>query len=250
MPDTFGVDQLPVLPTNVEPLDVAVGAMLEFVQKLLNDDQAFALAWRTQGIDPAHPPIVKTYCDDPNDIELPIRADTFPALFGWREGGDTDWVAADYEIQKARCKLLWVLPITSAETQRLRAQLYDKFFKAVYNGLSRGRTPSWIVAGDTDPVAASQGSFLGTTMGWLQVPWVKSWRRVHVEASTTDGTPKGHFPAVEIVIEWLEKQTVDIDDPSRFAPTDTVVGVTATIQNPTTGVTQDEGFLAETPTVD
>lgn len=252
MPDTFGALQVPVAGGTQQPLaDPAIASMLEFLTRALVDDQRFALAWRASGVDPAHSPVVATYPDDPSDIELPIRADTFPALFGWREGGDTDWVAADYEIQKVRCKLLWVLPIVSAELQRVRAQLYDAFFKAVYTALSYGRTPSWMVAGDADPVAASQGSFLGTTMGWLQVPWVKSWRRTHVEAKTTDGTPQGHFPAVEIVVEWLEKQTIDTSDSSRFAPTDqSVVGNTLTIANPTTGVIEDEGFLDVTPKVD
>lgn len=246
MPDTFGAIEVPVQPGTQQPLaDPALSSLLSFLHKALCADQAFSLAWTAPGVDPAHPPIVKTFPDNPGEEWLAIRSDCFPALFGWCERGETDWIAEDYEVETVHCKLLWVLPVVEPELQRVRMQLGRAFFKAVYVSLSRGRTPSWVVPGDTDPMAATAGSFLGTTMGWLQVPWVKSWKRTHVEAKSLDGSPAGIYPAFEIDIEWLEKQT--LDDTIDTVPTDTLVGADLTIANGATGVVQNEGYLAVTP---
>lgn len=259
MADTFGANQLPLQPgpltspgaqaTPQPAQDRTLGTILDFTRAFLITDQNATSAWGIVGLDPAHPPIVALFTYNPDHYGL--QSESLPALFGWRDGGKFEWIAEDWETEVVTIKLLWVLPLVLDEDQQRRDPFGDAFIKAVYTAFSRGRTPSWVVSGDEDPLAATHGSFLGTYLhACTAYPECISWKPRMLATETVDGKPAGHFAAFELTLQLREKLTVDIDDESRFQPTSADNGDDLTIVNPATGEVQVEGYLAGTPVVD
>lgn len=259
MPDTFGSNEIPLKPgpltapgsgAKPEPAqDRTLGVILDFVRAFLITDQNATSAWGIVGLDPAHPPIVALVTYDPNKYGM--QSESLPALFGWRPGGKFEWIAEDWETELVTIKLLWVLPLVQVEDQQRRDPFGDAFIKAVYAAFSRGRTPGWVVPDDDDPLAETQGSFLGTFLhACTAYPECLSWKTQLLATETIDGKPAGHFDSFELTLQLREKLTVDIEDPARFQPTSAGNGVDATIVNPATGDVQVEGYLAGTPVVD
>lgn len=270
MADTFGAITIPLDPAFANPhgqgapattfqlldspsTDPTLGVLLAFLVAWLNKDQNAQAAWNTVGIDPAHPPVQVVRFADPRDVTTTFEPDRLPALYAWRDPGTFEQLADDWETELSTVKILWILPIVMPEDQQLRRPFFNGLAKTVYLALSRGRTPSWVVIGDTDTLAPTQGSWVGTFLQTVNEPgyYLQGWRPTTVTIKPIDGsTEPGIWPAVEFTLQLREKLTVDITDPLRFAPTSALNGDDMTIVNPATDVVQVEGYLAGTPVVD
>jgi hypothetical protein len=189
---------------------------------------------------------------DPNDPTTTFEPDRLPAMYAWRKGGKYEGLADDWDVENVTIKVLWILPNPLPEEQTLRAPFVNGLQKAVYVGLRRARTPSWVVPNDPDPLAATQGSWLGTWLQSVTPPeyLLQSWEMTFVKSEPIDNEPPGRWRAIEFTIALQEKYTINIDDPIRFAPINPENGVDMSIDNAATGVTQAEGYLAGTPVGD
>lgn len=101
-----------------------------------------------------------------NPGQVVINEKDFPALYSWRLRGDIETIADDYDVETCALSLLWVFPTAQAEHQSKRSPLVNAVAKPLLAGLRRGRHPAWVVDGDPDALAASEGSFLWAWAGW------------------------------------------------------------------------------------
>lgn len=273
MADTFGGITIPLDPAFAEPgglgtvpggvpgqaaipaqvsTDPTLGVLMAYLVAWLNTDAAALAAWQVAGIGPGTRPVEVVRFADPNDETTTFEPDRLPALYCWRAGGKYEWLAEDWETEQGTIKLLWVLPNVMPEDQQDRAPFVNGMQKAIYTGFSRGRTPSWVVPRDTDPLAATEGSYLGS---WLQActayPVLDAWRLTTVRVKAIDDSPApGVWRALEITMTVREKLTVDVTDALRFAITSPTNGDDMTITNPATGAVLAEGYLSGTPVSD
>ena len=248
MSDTFGLATIPLSPPQAgQPTtDPTIQMLLDFFTAFLNDDQNATAAWQIQGVAPSTQPVMGKFPYDP-EVNL-FHASTLPALYLWRESGKEEWLADDYMVEESTCKMLWVFPLANPENQAARVSFASGLCKALNVAMERGRTPSWVVPNDPDPVAATQGSFLGTYLGAWSC-WFDNWRRTHVIERGIDGSMKQTYVAVELMMTLTEQWSPDITDPSRSSATSALNGVDAIVEN-ATGTPMAEGHLAGTPVVD
>lgn len=232
--------------------DPTLGVLMAFLVAWLNNDSAALEAWQVAGISPGDKPVTVVRFADPEDETTTFEPDRLPALYCWRAGGKYEWIAEDWETEQATIKLLWVLPNVMPEDQQDRSPFANGMSKAIYLGFSRGRTPSWVVPEDVDPLAATQGSYLGSYLqACTAYPELASWRTTTVRVKAIDDSPQpGVWRAIEFTMTLREKLTVDITDPLRFALTSATNGVDMKITNPDTGAVLVEGYLAGTPVSD
>ena len=249
-PDAFGLTPIPLAPPEGdEPVsDPALMVLLSYLKAFLTTDQNASLAWQVKGVSPSNPPVLGIFPWDPE--ENLFNANNLPALFLWREDGTDEWMADDYFVTSDTLKMLWVFPGPGTpENQAIRVPFANGIGKAIKVAIERGRTPSWKQPDDDDPVAETEGSFLGKYLGGWSL-FDTRWRRTHVVEKSRDGNRTyGTYPAIEIQWTLMESWDQNIDNPARTAPTSATNGVDFTTTT-STGATSNEGYLANTPKVD
>lgn len=105
---------------------------------------------------------------------------SLPALFAWRSEETPERPADSWRTQEAKVALRWVLPELSATDLISNLHpFFTQFAKLFRVAMERGQDPSWVVAGDPDPKAATQGSVL---VRWMSAcgrwPWLSPWTRL------------------------------------------------------------------------
>jgi len=248
--DTHGLVQIPIQPIDPSvdaPGDPALNVLLSYLQAFLVKDQNAEIAWRVPGVDPAHPPVKETFTYDPQ--EYVFNAASVPCLYCWREDGSFAWMADDWDVTTDTLKLLWVFPMTGPiEAAIPSSSFVNGLVKAINIAIERGRTPSWQVAGDTDPVAPVQGSFLGTYLNAFALT-LRSWRRTHVTERDDAEKVVGVYPAIEMRLELQETWAADSGTPAGTYETSEANGVAMTVENGA-GTPMVAGNLAGTPVTD
>ena len=167
-------------------------------------------AWNASGIAAGLPVVNEAYPQDPG---ISFNDRSVPALYLWRTGSakDDEWLASDYLLTYDTLKLLWVLPIATQDVRVARNPIMQAAHKALLASLERQRDPSWIVATDTDPLAATQGSDIATLAGY----WALHIRRWKATTYLPPTPTLGPHDAMEITLELTEQF---VDDVTRFDP--------------------------------
>jgi hypothetical protein len=209
MADKYGLVSMPVaLATGDEAAgDPAISRLLAFLQSWLNANGSTAWAQ----VMPGAPLVRSVFSHNPEEVEFNERH--LPALFAWREEADSEQIADDILLESNTVQMLWVFPPTQQSIQRKRQSFLNALWKLVDAGIERGRTPGYLVVGDPDPLAASQGSLLYPSIGAWSLKLKKRKRRVFVE-QILDGKPLRYF-AVEMAATLEEDQTYDL---TRYLP--------------------------------
>ncbi len=248
--DTFGRVKIPIQP--IDPTvgtaaDPALDVLLSYLQAFLSTDQNAELAWRVPGVDPAHRVVRKVYSFDPEEYVFDEKQ--LPALYGFRVSGSFEPLADDWDVSTDVVKVLWAFPLDGPIERALpRSSFVNGIVKAVRIATERGRTPSWIVEDDTDPMAPIQGSFLGNYLNAYSL-WLKTWQRTHITVRDAESKIIGVYPALELQFQLQETWATDIDGGTGTYPTSAEAGVDFVLDNGQSGRPQVEGLLAGTPVI-
>lgn len=160
MADRYGdapID-VPVSADGAAVSDPLLDTLLSFFAAVLNSHAS--AAW--SGVTKKTGAVVvrKTYAHDP--ARAAFNMNETPSLFLWRESVQrARQIAADWRVRPSKLVLRWVP--TATYTQDIKRR-WEPFFNAIPSVLDAavefGRDPSWVVQGDTDPRAATHGSYL------------------------------------------------------------------------------------------
>lgn len=224
MGDIAGALELPVPTTDTPVGDPLLATLAEFFAAVLNAKAASA--WGT--VAPGETAVAATFTRDPADVEFNDRQ--LPALFLWRsEIGEDHWIAQDWLIRPSTLSFLLAFRSVPSSRQKLR----EPFVNAIRSCLSLaiefdGREPTWIVPGDTDPLALTKGSLLWTYAKVHSLRLGKAAmrpliiRQLQPPADTTGSTGRvvGVYRSVQMSIRIEERITYDAAthaDPHAYA---------------------------------
>jgi hypothetical protein len=242
MADAFGTLQIPlVTPATGESAgDPFLQITASFFAAVLNGN--VSTAWQAVYKDVAAAKVVKSFFDDdPRDATFNVTS--LPALFFWREDvKEPVWIAEDYLTQESLCRLLWVFPASVPEKRTMRSSIINGIARTLTIMVERDRDPSWVVTGDTDPQAATQGSRLSRWAGIFEM-YLGTWKPYDLLIPMMDRVSKPMtFDAVTIGVRVVERLNYDL---TRF---DASGGMTLTIKTPDGGV-GDGGVQTEQTTL-
>lgn len=136
--------------------DRALSTIGAYLQAFVNEHGA--TAWQAvhkdSGLTVAdNLPVRNVYTYNPEDARREFNDRTFPALFLWRESGDDDWLGADWRVDNAVWRALWIFPPAKQQHQPSRDPFLSGLVKLVSYALKRGRDASYQDAADTDATA-------------------------------------------------------------------------------------------------
>lgn len=210
--------QAPSLPRNpgdaYSPGDPALGLYLSFLRAFLQTDGNAIALWTAVGMAPSYPAVNQIRAHNPSDTEadslgMGFNTKDLPALYMWRESSKHETIAEDWLMDESVAKILWVFPTAAQPQQRVRAPFASAMAKLVASAIERGRTPSWRIAGDGDPLTPTQGSFVHFFANIYSLVAV-GWRPTKVVVDPVEGGKPASFPAVELTYELKENQQRDI----------------------------------------
>lgn len=174
MADLYGGVAIPVPvanPPNTFPPEQEAGdPMISYLANFLTAVMTTYCGAAWTSVSPSTVIVKTSIANNPEDG---FNEAQLPALYVFRPGRETreqvetfEQVADDYRFQKGRIEARWILNTAQQVNQRLRNQLVDAVRKVIDRAINIGRDPCWIVPGDLDPKAATQGSsLLGYTGG-------------------------------------------------------------------------------------
>lgn len=208
MTDTYGALQIPAQvrgaspPAVISPGDPLLGWTADYLKAVLT---ANALAsW--QDVAPGAPVVNQVRLHNPEDETFNEK--DLPCLFVFRDDSVADqaieWLADDYRFQPSIVRAWWVMPVATQEKRALRFPFSNAITKVIDQAIERQRDPSWVVAGDPDPLAATRGSVLSRYAGWA-VFGLRRARRAKLKIAMSDGPPRGPYEmlALEFYCEEL-----------------------------------------------
>lgn len=115
--------------------------------------------------------IVKNvFTHDPEQYDF--KANDLPALYLFRAGSakDPENLTADWRVTTDKVSIFWILPPREGvSVMPAIARAVPFVAKLIDSALRRGRDPSYIVEGDTDPQAPRYGSVVIRAAGLMQM---------------------------------------------------------------------------------
>jgi len=242
MPDTYGLNELPIQPAAIGPnglpttavsdrlLDVLGSFLKAFINRYGQD------AW--QSVMPNALPVMNVRINDPEEVEFNEK--DLPCLFVWRAGtGDKapDNIAEDIWLMRDVVQILWVAPPARQAFLAFRGQFVSGVSKLIHVALEQGRDPSWVWPGDPDPTAAAQGSVFPRIAGLIEVNLSK-WSPMAIGIPLADGDTR-NYPALSASLDVVELYEIDITrfganslNQKIFDPTNTLLVDERTIPAP------------------
>jgi hypothetical protein len=211
--DQYGAEPIPLVApaAGFAAGDRALTYLLQYFTAFLNV-KAVA-AWQAAGIAPNVPVVRKSFAHDPKKVSF-STAD-LPALYMWRSGSEKppEQYADDYRLTHDVLELLWVLPTINQETDRKREPIDNAIKNLIDVALEEGRDPSWIVAGDPDPAAATRGSLIWNFATFYEMSLSK-WKAstFQPDARNESGGVAGifHHHALSVTFEIQEVYSQDL----------------------------------------
>lgn len=233
MSDSFGALAIPLATPGADDAvgDPLLSKTLGFFKAVLNANTPVGWGAIYKGSDGSDI-VQQTFTDEPKNAQFADSA--LPALFFWRESTqDPVWIAEDWLTQQSCCPLVWMPRPTSNVKRSLRSSIGNAVARTLLTISERNRDPSWIDAGDPDPLAATLGSSFFGRAGWLEFK-VGKWKpiQVSVPMTPTNGkTPKPiPYDAIRIDCTVIERLNFDL---TRY---DALAGLDATFKTPDGGV--------------
>jgi hypothetical protein len=202
--------------------DPALWIYLQFLKAFLQTDRQVTALWAASGMAPGAVVVNAIRAHNPGDDQsstpgLGLTTKDLPALYMWRkdEAGATtvEQIAEDWRIATSEVRLLWVFPeMANTGIQRTRATFVDALAKCIDTAIELGRTPSFVVPGDPDPLAATIGSFVHTftevySLNTLQ--WGASRVRITTIGERGDASATVVKPALEMRFDLKENLVKD-----------------------------------------
>jgi hypothetical protein len=224
--DRYGDIGLPV-PTPEEGTaqgDPLLDTLLLFFEGVLTHDCKDV--WNSVSGNIGNQAIVKrTFAHNPG--AQAFREVTTPALYLWRGTyGSPIWKALGFRIRASELTLRWVpFMANSQERKRIWEPVCASFHAALDIAIERGRTPGWILSGDTDPMADTLGTFLYGR--------AKLWKLQLAEMSRQTMTINMEGAAANRVFEAVDfrlmVEELLVEDPAKYPE---VAYAQTTLQSP------------------
>lgn len=219
MADRYGATAVPlVAPASVDEAvsDPLLTLMLAFLKAFLQTDAGATVAWNAAGIAPTIPVVRTTHDSDPSRTDQMFRTNDLPALYMWRNADRSrvENIADCWRVETSHLKLLWIPPLAKREIADRRGNIFNGIGKAIDIAIERGRAPGFVVVGDPDPKAATQGSNVHTFTSVVRIHW-DGWKNADISVIHADGSRGESYSALEGLITIEEKLDVDI---SRYRP--------------------------------
>lgn len=215
MPDAFGLVQAPVqvAASGTASGDTILTTIGAFLQAFLNDKAQ--TAWTA--IAPNTKVVESAWADEPPSS---FSTKDLPALFVYRTGETKEeWVGDGILLSTSEITVLWVMRAATQDTQKKRVAFRNAIGKLVNLGIERGRTPGFVVVGDTDPLAATQGSLLYPRLGAWALNYRKSKPRTFMDQMPAKAEQQP-FDALEMTLELQEQLTIGLDKYTTVVGTD------------------------------
>jgi hypothetical protein len=209
MPDLWGPLPIPNVPPEEGEAagDPLLSTLLSYLRAFLVDDDNGEAAWDAPGVAPRMAFMQKVFAHDPRRREFNER--DLPSLYGWRsEMQAPDQVADDIRTRVSVLTLLWVFPTAPQAFQASRDPMINAIGHGVDLAIERGRTPSWVVAGDPDPLAAMFGSLVWTFLSVARLN-AGTVRPAALDVPVKGGEMRS-YAAVEMTITVEEILTIDL----------------------------------------
>jgi hypothetical protein len=200
-PDSWGAIQIPVLPQEDGTLaerasnDPCLYYIGSFLCAFLTTDENATAQWDIVGVAPGCPPIKSFTLGKPTDEGYSFTNESLPSLFIWRDTLDTGYLGDAIGKAESVVKMLWVFPLGEPANTRKRLPFHNALVKSMFSGVERGRTPGWIVSGETDPFALGAPLWTPDTVfgtGFQVVPNPPNGRMYNC---TVSGATGGTAPA-------------------------------------------------------
>jgi hypothetical protein len=206
MTDRLGNLTLPVEITEPagDPLRETLGSYLQAAIRYYCADAWAAIGGRDND------PCARFETNDPNDNTF--HTSSLPCLALYRDDRNRKvvYLGNDTSYREANIVLLWIPPVAVQEHKARRESFFNAVEGAIVLGLSRGRVPTWIVAGDTDPVSQYRGSHIGNQLG-LMKPLQHGDIRFDDFTLTIEmlGAPPRKYPALRGMLTIHEQLILD-----------------------------------------
>ena len=208
MADTIGLTTLPIAaPASVTDVvgDMLLQRLGEFLKAALN--RMGDAAWLQRG--GAHNVVEHVFYHNPQRLFDDQR---LPALYLWRSTSDRRREGDDVCKVTSRITVYWIAEPAQEDTDTARAPFERAVDVMMARALHRERDSAWVVAGDTDPLAATQGSFLPT---WLGYNWMLKANSSELELTKQvtdgDGSRVGLFYGLATGVDVEELAAWDSD---------------------------------------
>lgn len=199
-----------VAPARIPVADPCLAVILDYLATAINTDQLIQAAWDPIKSLAKSAVLSRIFPQAPGDVGFNVSH--LPALYAWRESGKNTWEADEWNVKVDRVMMLWVFPLGTQELQMLRDPIVNALIDGIENAVERGRTPSWVQPGDTDPRASYEGSVFYPYAGFESFTY-QTWKRSKLLIQSNAKDVVDAYPAIEITWELKENQ---IRGTSRF----------------------------------
>jgi hypothetical protein len=161
----FGSQPLPYPPTvDGFPIgDPALGYLGQYLQQTVN--AACEQIWDNEAC-PGRSTINHVFYDDPQTLFDDFR---LPAIYIWRGKSHNERRADDLYLRTTTIEIAWIGEGAQEEIDGDRSPAKAAIAKAICSALYADCDPSWLVNGETSPLALLQGSSLSDACGFSRV---------------------------------------------------------------------------------
>ena len=263
--DQWGLLSIPLQPPTAAQAageaqgDPCLWIYLQFLKAFLQTDAQATALWTAAGIAPGQVVVNAIRAHGPGDDDgepfgLGLTTKDLPCLYMWRHGGgdssSVEQIAEDWRVETSQVRLLWVFPDAVVGIQRGRQSFTNALAKCIDDAIERGRTPSFVVPGDPDPLAPSLGSFVHTFTDVYAIN-ATHWGPARVRINTVGPRDEGaaasfQKPALEMRFELKENL---IKNPNLWSFATQGLQQTVTQGNPTAAPWQPTTQYASSATI-
>ena len=231
MGDFYGSLPLPATApaTGAALTDPLLDTLLGFIAGAMQDQLGTAWAARSGGA-----PIVREKFNY-NPYEHGIDGKAFPALYAWRSRVDPlRRAASDWYLRDSQLSFLWVPEQAPSEKSKLREGILHGIDAAVSDAFEfKARTPSYVRAGDSDPQAATLGSYLWTFAKVFSLKMGTTlWAQLTVATKNEKVSP--FVRGVQFTLDVVERNQRDLAQ--HYAVSDGIEGVDTNLSPPNPAV--------------
>lgn len=150
---------------------------------------------------------------------LALNRNDLPALYVWREKVEREWwYTVDWRMRASQLHVLW-LPWTDPQQERKKVvhALFGPFTAAVDAAVELGRDLGYVVRGDADTKAVTEGSLIYVAPPGIFRLQTGGCQRATVEVRDVEGNPGVplQYDAFLVTLELWER--LDLDLAARYA---------------------------------
>lgn len=189
--------------------DPALTRIVDFFQAVVNAQTKEA--WHFAN--PTQLPVETAFTHNPNKVVFNTRY--LPAFFLYRLGdGEEERLSEDSILTHNVLRLLWVFPTAGQSERKRHSPFVNAVVKSLKWAIENGRHPDYVLAGDPDPLAVTQGSVIYRVADIFRMVW-KGYKIDDVAIAFATGASRdrdgeqGRYEAMDARIDFVEEERRD-----------------------------------------